>query len=286
MEYKILTKKIKIPVLGLGTWKIGGKLEPDYSQDGQNLLLIKEAIKLGYSHIDTAEKYGHGHAEELVGQAIQDFNRKELFITTKISPENLGFKDVLNSARASLKRLQTNYIDLYLIHAPNRSIEISQTMKALDRLVDDGLVRLIGVSNFSVADLKAAQKWTKNKIVANQIEYNLVARNQGQFTFNMEKEIIPFCQQHNIIIIAYRPLAKGFLSQSKILEDLSKKYHKTPAQIAINWLISKKNIITIPKSTNISHLRENLEALGWPMDLEDLVYLNDKFPNIDKELAD
>jgi len=280
MEFKSLTHSTKIPVLGLGTWSMGGGMISDTTYDNENIYAIKTAIELGITHIDTAEMYGHGHAEELVGEAIKDFNRETLFITTKVSPENLRYNDVIASAKESLKRLKTEYIDLYLIHVPNPKIPIQETMKALNFLYEQKLIRFIGVSNFSVKQIKEAQKSSQNKIVANQIEYSLLIRNEGnEYISNMESKVIPYCQENNIMVIAYRPLARGKLTKPgfKILDELAKKYNKTQAQIAINWLISKKKVITIPKSTRIEHLKENLGALDWKLKPEDIRKLDKEF---------
>lgn len=154
------------------------------------------------SHSDTAEMYGCGHSEELVGEAISGFDRKDLFITTKVSPEHLRYNDLIASAKASLRRLRTEYIDLYLIHMPNPEIPIKETMKAFDFLVESGLIRHIGVGNFSVEQMREAQMHTQNKIVANQIEYNLLARNQGMLTIDMESRIVSYCQEKGILVIA------------------------------------------------------------------------------------
>lgn len=270
--------KLKIPVVGLGTWGIGGFMEADYSKDNESIYAIKEAINMGYSHIDTAEVYGAGHTEELVGEAIKSFDRSKLIITDKVFKINLRYNDLIKSCKNSLKRLQTNYIDIYLIHAPNPEIPLNETMKAMDYLVEQGLARHIGVSNFSVEQMMEAQKYSKNKIVANQIPYNLLSRNKSHTGnwVNMEAEIIPYCQENNIIIMAYRPLERGFLlNPHPVLDELSKKYERTKAQIAINWLISKENVITIPKSTNIEHLKENSDAVGWSMSGEDIRSLDE-----------
>ncbi|MCL4728800.1 aldo/keto reductase [Candidatus Kuenenia stuttgartiensis] len=281
MEFKNLSNTIKIPVIGLGTWTIGGGDEADTTYDKENISAIKTAIKLGITHIDNAEAYAQGHSEELVGRAIVGLDRKSLFITSKVSPEHLSYDNLLASAKGSLQRLNTDYIDLYLIHAPNPDIPIQETMKAMDFLVEQKLVRCIGVSNFSVDQIKEAQKYTKNKIVANQIEYNLLVRDKGRVTENMESEIIPYCQENNIFIIAWRPLAKGKLAKPgfKILDELADKYHKTQAQIAINWLISKKGIVVISKSTKVEHLEKNLGAIGWKLRQEDTDRLNNEFIN-------
>lgn len=278
MEYKFIDKKTKIPVLGLGTWGFGGFRESDFSQDEESICAIKAAINVGYTLIDTAELYGAGHTEELVGKAIKDIDQSTLFIISKVFKTNLKYNDVLVSCKNSLERLCTNYLDLYLIHAPNPDIPLSETMRAMDELVEKKFVRFIGVSNFSVEQMKEAQIYSQHKIVVNQIPYNLSARNKDYrgYCVNMESEIIPYCQQNGILIMAHRPLERGFLLQShQLLDSLSKKYNKTKAQIAINWLLSKKNIITIPKSVNPEHMKENLDALGWKLDDIDMQLLDE-----------
>lgn len=272
MEFKKLTDNITVPVIGLGTWRLGGNVEADTTQDKEHISAIKAAIRLGITLIDTAESYAHGHAEELIGKAINGFDRKSLFITSKVSPEHLKYDNLITSAKESLRRLNTDYIDLYLIHTPNQDIPIQETMEAMDTLVEQKLIRCMGVSNFSVEQIKEAQKYTRNKIVANQIEYSLLARDKGRVTDNMESEIIPYCQENNILIMAWRPLAKGELARPgfKLMDELAQKYNKTQAQIALNWLISKKGIVAITKSSQTSHLEENLEAMGWRLKQEDV----------------
>lgn len=273
MDFKILGNDFKIPVIGLGTWGIGGFGYPDYSQDKESIKAIKDAINLGYTHIDTAELYGAGHSEELIGQAIKDYDRSKLIITSKVSKTNLKYNDVINSCKKSLERLQLNQIDIYLIHAANPEIPLKETMEAMDYLIEQKLIKYVGVSNFSVKQMEEAQKYTKNKIVVNQIPYNLNTRDKDykDNCLNMESEIIPFCQKNNIIVIVYRPIERGFLLKPNVILDiLSKKYHKTKAQIILNWLVSKKNLVVISKSTNIEHLKENLGAEGWNLSEEDI----------------
>ncbi|MDR4504870.1 MAG: aldo/keto reductase [Candidatus Scalindua sp.] len=272
MEFKKITDEADIPVVGLGTWTVGGGKEADITQDSENISAIKTAIKLGITHIDTAESYANGHTEELVGKAIQGFDRNGLFITSKVSPEHLKHNDVIESARMSLERLKTSYLDLYLIHLPNPEIPIRETMQAMDYLIGQKLIRFIGVSNFSVEQIKEAQGYTKNRIVANQVEYNLLVRNSGHVTNDMESQIIPYCQKNDILIIVWRPLAKGKLAKPgfKLLDELSEKYRKTQAQISLNWLISKKGVVAITKSSKTRHLEDNLGALGWRLRQEDI----------------
>lgn len=272
MEFKEIAPGVKIPVLGLGTWGMGGFMTKSTAHDKEDIRAIKTALKLGMTHIDTAEMYGAGHAEELVGKAIKGFDRKKIFITSKVLPENLHYDDVIKAAKASLKRMKTDYVDLYLIHFPNPKIPIKETMQALDYLVKEKMTRFIGVSNFSLKEMLEAQSYTKNKIVANQVEYNLLVREP-------EKELLPYCQKHKILLTAYKPIAGGELAKPgfKCLDAMAEKYHKTQAQIALNWLISQKNVITIPKASNLKHLKENLGATGWHLSQKDMKELTEHF---------
>jgi len=258
-----INEKVKINVLGIGTLGMGGWILRDNSRDKECIDAIKTAIKLGMTHIDTAEVYGNGHTEELIGEAIKDVPRKKLFITTKVYKNHLHYNDVIQAAKNSLKRMRTNYIDLYLIHWPNHKVSLKETMKAMDFLVENKLVRFIGVSNFSLNSMKKAQSYTKNKIVANQVEYNILQRCP-------EKNLLDYCQKNGILLIAYRPLAGGKLvrGRNKLLDELCRKYKKTRAQIVLNWLISKDNVITIPKAS-VQHIKENCGAIGWHLSKED-----------------
>ena len=284
MKRKYFRTNFSIPSLGLGTWRIGGnQYSADKTKDSEHVLLIKKAIEIGYNHIDTAEAYGVGHTEELVGEAIKNFERKNLFITTKVMPEHLAYDDVISAALQSLARLKTSYIDLYLVHFPNPKIRIKETMEAMDYLVNSGLVKFIGLSNFTLEQIKEAQNYAFNDISAVQLEYNLSIRNRGVVSTDMESKIIPFCQKNEICVIAYRPLAQGKLAQPGIdlLDEMAKKYSKTQAQISLNWLLSKKSIVAIPKSTLINHLVENIGAVGWMLRNSDSIRLNVEFPFLD-----
>lgn len=273
MEFKNLTQNLKIPVLGLGTWGMGGGMRPDYSNDFGQIVAIQYAIQKGITHIDTAEIYGGGHAEELVGEAIADFDRRKLFITTKVAPNHLFLqKQIFGALKNSLKRLKTDYINLYLIHWPNPLAPMKNVISAFDKLVDNGLVRFIGVSNFSVKQLKAAQKYSKNKIVTNQVHYSLLHRGP-------ENELLKICQDEKIILTAYSPLEQGRLIYNKFtaLSEIAKKYGKTPTQVALRWLIEKPQVIIIPKSASKSHIDEIAGSIGWKLAGSDEQYLNDQF---------
>lgn len=280
LEFKTFASGLRVPSVGFGTWNIGGGMTADRTHDEEAISVMKGAIRLGVTHIDTAELYGDGHAEELVGEAIREFDRRALFVTTKVKWSNLRYKNVIEAAKRSLKRLRTDYVDLYLVHTPNESVPIRETMRAMDDLVDAKITRFIGVSNFSVEQMEKAQQASRHEIVANQIEYNLLTRNSGMHTIDMETSIIPYCQKEGAAVIAYRPLAKGELARPgfALLDELAEEYGKTQAQIAINWLISKPNIVTIPKTMKIERVKENLGAVGWKLSPEDLYRLDREFP--------
>lgn len=273
---KTLKTGFSMPVFGLGTWQMGGRETRNFQNDDRrDILAIQKAISLGLTHIDTAESYANGYSETLLGQAIAGYDRSKLFLTTKIHADHLKYNDVLKSCQASLKRMNTDYLDLYLIHSPSMQIPIQETLRAMDKLVQDGLVKNIGVSNFKTDRLKNAQQYTNNKIVINQVYYNLLMREPEH------EGLLEYCQQNDIFLEAYRPLEKGMLldNQSELITDLAKKYNKTPSQIAINWLISQKNVLTLFKTSSIEHLEENIGSLGWEMNQEDIEKLRKDFPN-------
>ncbi len=273
---KKLKNGFEIPVYGLGTWQMGGRESRDLNNDDQaDIRAIKNAIDLGVTHIDTAESYANGYTEILVGKAIKNYQREKLFLVSKVKAIHLKYDDLITSCKASLERLQTAYLDLYLIHLPNPDIPIKETMKAMDTLFGQGLIKNIGVSNFTTSEIEEAQSSTNNKIVACQLHLNLKFREPER------KGILQYCQEHDMILIAWRPLQKGVLLEDKenMVVEMAEKYHKTPAQIAINWLISQDNVVTLSKTNDIEHLKENLGAIGWEMDKEDIEKLRNNYPN-------
>jgi diketogulonate reductase-like aldo/keto reductase len=252
MELKPLgNTNVMVPEIGLGAWKYRGGVEP-----------LRHGIALGASLIDTAEIYG---TEEIVGHAIQG-QRAQVFLATKVSGSHLRHDDVLRAAEASLRRLQIDVIDLYQIHWPNQSVPIKETMRAMESLVDSGHIRYIGVSNFSAFEMRQAQA-TMNQyaIVSNQVLYSLNRR-------EIERELLPYCQEHQVTVIAYTPLDDGRLTVRsrfrrnhgmQALEQVAAETHKTLAQVALNWCTSRPNVIAIPKSNSSERIAENCGASGW-----------------------
>jgi len=237
-----------MPVLGLGTWELTGKACEK---------TVSKAIELGYRHIDTAELYGN---EAEIGKAIKDADRSQLFITSKVGSSNLRTNDLLKACQASLDRLDTDYLDLYLVHWPNDSIALEQTMEAMQKLVDDGGVRSIGLSNFDVQRMEAAISISQPPICNNQVEYH---------PFRPRREIPEFCREHGISLTAYCPLARGKVLKNATLGQIGEKYGKTPAQVSLRWLL-EKGAVVIPKASSEEHLKENMDLDGWELSSEDI----------------
>ena len=259
MDHKKLgDTSVEVPEIGLGAWQYRGGVEP-----------LRRGVSLGAFLIDTAEAYG---TEDAVGDAIKPI-RKEVFVATKVSPSHFKYGDVMRAAENSLKRLRTDHIDLYQLHWPSSSVPIEETMRAMDRLVEDGKVRFIGVSNFSVAQFKEAQAATRNKIVSNQVVYNLANR-------SIERDILPFSQANDVTVIAYSPLAEGIRNLKaglggNALEKVAEASGKTEAQVALNWCIGKDNVVAIPKSNSVQHTEENCRASGWRLPSDQIRILED-----------
>ena len=238
---------MQLPEVGFGTWRYSGGTEP----------LIK-AIELGAAFIDTAETYG---SEEVVGEAVREF-RDKVFVATKVSPRNFRRADLLRAADGSLKCLRTSYIDLYQLHWPNYTVGIEETMDAMEELVAAGKIRFIGVSNFSVHELEKAQAaLSKHKIVSNQVRYSLVER-------TVEIDLLNYCHQNEITVIAFSPFGSDFSSlqeadPERVLSNVAETTGKTEAQLALNWLVAKENVVAIPKASSVEHVIEDCGASGW-----------------------
>lgn len=263
----------EVSAIGQGCMGVGGYLATDASTDEHYIKMLRLGIHSGMTFIDTAEVYGNGHSEEVVGKAIKGIRHK-VFIATKFSPENNSYDNVIRAAERSLSRLQVEYIDLYQIHWPNPQVPIEDTLSAMEKLVKDGKIRHIGLSNFSCKDLKNAIGISKQKIASIQMEYNLLDR-------SIEKEILPYCEQNKISVIAYSPLNQGRANYSepqvKVLKELSFKYEKTVSQILLKWIISNNNVIAIPKATSEKHVKENADACNFTLTKEDFEQISKVF---------
>ena len=250
------TRVITLPKIGFGTWKIGGGMSPNRSIDAKSLAALRSALEIGYIHIDTAEMYGGGHAEELIAEAMRGSGkrREELIITSKVMPENLRYEDVVRSCDASLRRLRIEYVDIYLIHWPRAGGKYEETFRALNKLVRDGKVKHLGVSNFNLKLLRQAQELSETPIVTNQVPYSLSDRSY------VRNGVLEYCQQNDILLMAYEPVDKGHLHSSKTLEAVARAHHASIFQVALAWLIAQPRVVTIPMSFNPAHIQENFDA--------------------------
>ncbi len=239
----------EMPIVGLGTWQLKGK-------SCQNA--VSYALEIGYRHIDTADVY-ENHND--IGIAINnsDVPRDKVFITTKVWRSDLRPNTAKESAYRFLEELDTSYIDLLLIHWPNKSIPISDTLSAFNELQHEGVIRAIGVSNFTISHLKEALN-TGIEIVNNQVEFHPTL---------YQKELKEFCDENNIVLTAYSPIGQGRDLKLDIIKDLADKYNKLPSQIVLKWIISK-NIAVIPRSGNHDHIKQNIELFDWEIAPEDL----------------
>lgn len=272
---KTIVNGFSMPVLGLGTWTMGGRMNRDPDNDDEaDIAAIRRAVDAGIMHIDTAEMYAAGHAEEMIASATVGVPRADLFVVSKVSPEHLAYDDVLHAIEGSLSRLQTDYLDLYLIHKPNPAIPMEGTLKALTRLVDQGMVRHIGVSNFTAERWSAAQELTPHPLVINQVHYSLQCR-EPEHT-----GLLDYCISNGRLLTAWRPVMNlRNHPEDSLLQQIAHKYGKTSTQIAINWLISQKNIVTLVKMRSQEHREENLGAVGWEMEADDIELLRRGYPD-------
>ena len=255
-----------IPVVGLGTWGIGGEMSPDPSRDDASIQALRLGLDLEMKFIDTAEMYAAGHSEEVVARALEG-RRDGVFVASKVSPRHFAYDDVLAAAKRSLKRLGLKQMDLYQLHWPNPKISISETMRAMEKLVTDGLTRYIGVSNFSVEQMREAQQsLSHEKIVSNQVEFSLIDR-------SAEARILPYCQKEGLTLIAYSPLGQGKIprgrgSSFKVLDEIAGKLGKSRNQVALGWVLQHDSVVAIPKAADPEHLKENAEVADWKLDEE------------------
>jgi diketogulonate reductase-like aldo/keto reductase len=255
MRYEAI-QNLLIPKIGFGTWTIGGEGYAEHARDERSLAALHSALELGYTLFDTAEGYAGGHAEELLGQAIRasGLARASLFITSKVSPEHLGYHDVLRSCGNSLRRLGMDYLDLYLIHWPARGMDLADTFRALNKLVNDGKIRHLGVSNFNLKLLEEAVALSETKLLTNQVSYSLPDRTY------VKNGVLAYCQENDILLTAYSPVKRRFINGNKSLQELARARGVAPQQIALAWLIQQPRVITIPMSFNPQHQAENLAA--------------------------
>jgi diketogulonate reductase-like aldo/keto reductase len=262
---------VEVPVIGQGTWHIEGGREKERAA----IEALRMGLDLGMTHIDTAEMYGNGRAEELVGEAIAG-RRDEVFLVSKVLPSNASFKGTLDACKRSLKRLKTERLDLYLLHWPGRH-PVAETMRAMEDLVSAGSIRFIGVSNFDMDEVKEAQRGLRReRLACNQVLYHLLER-------GIERKLIPYCKSQEIAVVAYSPFGQErFPSErsagGKVLAAIGKPHDRTARQVALNFLTRDADVFAIPKAGTAEHVRENSGGAGWKLTGADTAEIDRAFP--------
>jgi diketogulonate reductase-like aldo/keto reductase len=231
---------------------------------------LRVGLERGINLIDTAEAY---YSEPFVAKAVRGMKRDDLFIATKVWLDHLHHDDLVAALDKSLARLELSYVDLYQVHFPNSSVPIGETMGAMEEMMEKGKIRSIGVSNFSLEQMTAASAaLARSEIAACQVNYSLIHR-------KVEKDTIPYCQRNKIAVLAYYPLGHGILSKSNPkVEAICRRNSKTPAQVALNWLVSKQGVFAIPRASRPSHVIENLGGSDWRLSESDVAELEKEFP--------
>lgn len=255
-----------IPVIGMGTWQMGENRRNRQAE----VAALRHGLDLGLSLIDTAEMYGEGGAEEVIAEAIRN-RRSEVFLVSKVYPHNASKRGAIAACERSLHRLNTDYLDLYLLHWRG-SVPLAETLEAFQTLQQAGKIRSYGVSNFDVEDMQeAARLQGGDAIVTNQVLYNLMRR-------GIEWDLLPWCREHRVPIMAYSPIEQGRLLNHRSLETIAQARKVTIAQLALAWLLHQDDVIVIPKASRIEHIEQNYAALGLNLSSEELAMLDAVFP--------
>jgi diketogulonate reductase-like aldo/keto reductase len=243
-----------VPALGQGTWQMHDR----GARAAQAAHALRLGVQLGLTHIDTAELYGDGRAEEIVGEAIAGLKRERLFIVSKVVPQHASYEGTIAACDASLRRLRTDYLDVYLLHWPSR-YPLADTMAALEALVDAGKIRALGVSNFDVDDLEEARAaLRRHPLACDQVLYHLRER-------RVEHRVLPFCRSHDIALVAYSPFGSGDFpslrtSGGRVLDEIARGRGATMRQVALAFLTRDDGMFAIPKAEQAEHVRENAGA--------------------------
>jgi diketogulonate reductase-like aldo/keto reductase len=247
----------ELPAVGVGTWDIGGDTVKES---------VRAGLDAGYGHVDTAEGYKN---EAEIGEVLADYDRDDVFLTSKVLPKHLDYESVIESCEASLDKLGTDYLDLYLIHWPNPAISVRETMAAMATLKDRGWVRNVGVSNFSAYQLSCAQHVSDVPIAVNQIEFHPLFQ---------RPELVNYCRETDTVIEAAAPLGRTEVFEHPVVQELAEKYDRSAPQVVLKWEV-ERDIVALPKSSSPEHVRSNLDLFDWEMDDGDLERLDDADEN-------
>ena len=269
---KVTINNQVLPALGIGTWEIGD----DPKLRDEEIAAIRAGLDAGLSVIDTAEMYGNGRSEELVGEAIKPYQRAKIFLISKVLPQNASRSKMRQSLQNSLQRLQTDYLDLYLYHWRGM-IPLSETVSELQALQNEGLIRSWGVSNFDIDDMQELWQLPEGQnCVVNEDLYNLETR-------GIEYSLLPWQREHHVPLIAYSPLGRGPKMGSTMMKNeavlqVAEKHEASAYQILLAWVMQQPDVLAIPKSSSSKHLLSNLKALDIELTPEDLQILEKAYP--------
>lgn len=264
--------------IGIGTWNVGSHInqdnlgskyrgvEPVYGNEDQEIEAIRYSISKGQNHIDCAELYGGFYTDEIVGRAIADLPREDLYIADKLWKTSVGKGRVRPTVDQMLKKFGTDYIDLLYIHAPWEGVAWQEAIPQIDELIDAGIVRYFGVSNFSVDQMEEAQGLAKHPLAANQMNFNVLYKDEVSQAFRN------YCKQHDIQIIAYQPIKRQEVLENEAVQAIAAAHDATPAQLALAWLL-QLGALPIPKATAKAHIDENLKAADLKLTDEEMAKL-------------
>ncbi len=253
--------------IGQGSWD----LPESGARCDEAISALRAGVEAGLTHIDTAEMYGSGRVETLIGAAIAPLDRSRLFLTSKVLPSNASFDGTLAACERSLTRLGTSYLDLYLLHWPSET-PFAETARALRRLRDEGLVRYVGVSNFDIAEFEEAYNLLDG-LACNQVLYHLGER-------GMEHRVLPFARQHGIAVVGYTPFGRGSYrrSGSDVLEAIAQRHGRTVSQVILAFLTRESQVYAIPKAARRVHMLENAGAIDLRLTAEDIAGIESTYP--------
>ena len=256
----------RVSALGQGTWNMGNKKR----ERAHELAAIRLGLDLGITLIDTAEMYGDGNSEELIAEAIEG-RREEVFLVSKVLPQNATHRGTIKACEGSLRRLKTDRLDLYLLHWREK-LPLEGTLSAFERLVQDGKIRYWGVSNFDVADMEELVELSGgSEVTTNQALYNLTRR-------GIEFDLMPWCRERKVPIMAYSPIEQGRLLKKAVLKKIASRHGVTPSQVALAWGLRHDDVIAIPKAAKPEHVQDNHRALDLRLSKQDFLELDDGFP--------
>ncbi len=265
-----------IPKLGLGTYMVGGGMKHDpRNDDAGQIKAMEKALNSGFRWLRTAQNYAEGYCHILVGEAMKSFARKSLFLSEAINQNFAKSKqDLIDEAKRSLERLQTDYFDLYMIGAVNPDVPVSEVADGLMYLLDNKLTKYIGVSNYRLEELIFIDQYTGGKIVCNEMHFNLAIREP------LVSGVYDYCLHNHILLSAYRPLQLGQLSKPGIVvvDELAQKYHQSQSQIALKWLVQKNGVAALVKAFDPKHILEDIGIFDFELSKEDMERLDRDYP--------